>query len=178
MAREKKDLPRRRSDVVSADELGAWLDVTGRRVQQLARAGWVPRARRGKYPLADGILGYLGYLQHLAEAPIDMEEAEARRRKLAAEAKLRELELSERQGNLIPIDDLEPLLIEPLETVNARLKSLPTACAGPLAKAAGCTVAEAKAVLVPVAEQMRKELRTTLERQFGGDDEPEPTRAA
>lgn len=39
------------------------LDITPRRLQQLAKDGFIPKNRRGKYPLVGSVQGYIRYLR-------------------------------------------------------------------------------------------------------------------
>ena len=79
-------------------------NLTPRRVQQLAKEGIIPKAGRGKYPLAASVRGYITYLQGKVENPdadgrINLNEERAR--KLRAEADLAEMEVAKRRGDLI-----------------------------------------------------------------------------
>src|SRR5690554_4944951 len=49
-----------------AEVVSRLLNLTERRLQQLAREGIIPKAAHGKYPLVQCVQGYIRYLQQLA----------------------------------------------------------------------------------------------------------------
>lgn len=57
-------------------QIAAALNLKPRRIQQLAAAGIIPRAERGRYNLAESIAGYVRYLQDQIErsAPSDLDQ--------------------------------------------------------------------------------------------------------
>lgn len=85
-------------------EIAAVLNLQRRRVQQLAAAGIIPRAERGRYNLAESIAGYVRYLQDQIErsAPSSLDQhrlslIEERYRKLKFENDQREAALIRRE---------------------------------------------------------------------------------
>jgi len=78
-------------------------NISERRVYQLVKTGVIPKSESGRFPLARAVRSYVIYLQGLADGSgnsVDLEEA--KRRKLAAEAALSELELKRAESRVIP----------------------------------------------------------------------------
>ena len=78
------------------------LDLTERRVQQLAREGVIPKAESGRYDLVQAVRGYVKYLRDraLGEASTaDVFSEKARLTKLTAD-KL-EIEIARQTGQLV-----------------------------------------------------------------------------
>jgi hypothetical protein len=48
---------------LAVDVIARVLDITPRRVQQLAEEGWIPKANHGQYLLVPSVRGYLRYLK-------------------------------------------------------------------------------------------------------------------
>ena len=87
------------------------LNITERRVQQLAADRIIPRAQRGQYPLVGAVQGYVRFLQERVEGGGEGDAERAgpdytaeRTRKVAAEASLAELELARAQGVVVEIE--------------------------------------------------------------------------
>src|ERR1700730_16452592 len=89
------------------------LNLTEMRVQQLVKEG-MPREGRGQYDAVKCMAWYIRYLQTaLKKKSVQMHdgayagEHEQRVRLLKADADLREIELAEKQGQLVPLADVE-----------------------------------------------------------------------
>jgi len=104
------------------------LDLTERRVQQLARDGIIPASartgpERGRYDL----VGYVRYLRELATrsqtgaADFGVERA----RLIKAKADLAEMDAAVRRGDLLPAAQVEEAWIAVLARLRARLLVLP-----------------------------------------------------
>lgn len=115
---------------VTARELGAVLGLTDRRVRQLAEGGAFPREGRGRYLLAACVQAYVA-LVAIARDGLDI--AEARRRKVAAEADLLELELASERQETVRVEDVGNLVAQEYATVRARFLVLPSKLAPILA---------------------------------------------
>lgn len=86
----------------STGELAFLLDVTPRRVQQLVAEGVIPKADRGRFDLAAAVRAHCAHQRAALNGALgSTNEREARRRKLAAQAALAELELDRQRGALI-----------------------------------------------------------------------------
>ena len=95
------------------DTICKLLDLSPRRVQQLSKEGVIPKAERGRYELVPAVRGYISYLKERTVTG-DVKEGdnvisfdEARRRKIAAEAALAELELEKERGNVVSIEQTQ-----------------------------------------------------------------------
>jgi len=88
-----------------ADKTALLLDITCRRLQQLVKAGVILKLPSGRFDPFDCAKAYIRYLRELAHRP-DMsrtEYEEVRRRKMHAEAQLREIQLAEKNKELVPM---------------------------------------------------------------------------
>ena len=108
------------------------LDLTERRVQQLARDGIIPASARagpdrGRYDLVGTVRGYVRYLRELATrsqtgaADFGVERA----RLIKAKADLAEMDAAVRRGDLLPAAQVEEAWIAVLARLRARLLVLP-----------------------------------------------------
>jgi phage terminase Nu1 subunit (DNA packaging protein) len=108
--------------------LAKLLNLTERRVQQLAKEGVIPRAERGKYELAGAVRGYIAYLQERAEGrQVETRDAHAERTRLIkAQADKTELEVDERKGALIPAERVIEAWEQLVSAFRARVLALPS----------------------------------------------------
>ena len=108
------------------------LDLTERRVQQLAREGVIPPAarsgaERGRYDLVGAVRGYVHYLREQA-ARFQSGTADfgaERARLVKAKADLAEMDAGARRSDLLPAGEVEAAWIAVLERLRARLLVLP-----------------------------------------------------
>ena len=114
------------------DTICKLLDLSPRRMQLLSKEGVIPKAERGRYELVPAVRGYISYLKERTVTG-DVKEGdnvisfdEARRRKIAAEAALAELELEKERGYLVSIEQTEKLRTSVLSAARAKFLSLPT----------------------------------------------------
>lgn len=85
-----------------AGTIAKLLNVTVRRVQQLAKEGVIPKAQRGKYPLVGCVHGYVKFLQELAAGKQPSRElGGAKARDVAASARIKEARALEMEGRLV-----------------------------------------------------------------------------
>lgn len=102
------------ADMVRVSELANWLQVTERRVQQLAKDGVVIKAERGLYYLGESVRRYIRFLndqipnkQH-SDAPTTSAvraDAEVHRGNLLQQkARIAEMEADEKAGVLVSAD--------------------------------------------------------------------------
>lgn len=100
------------------------LNITERRLQQLAKEGVVPKAGRGRYPLAACVTGYVKYLQERVaeQAAPDALELNAQRARLAKEqADKTALENAVLRGELIRRDHMVEVVGRAVTAFRARL---------------------------------------------------------
>lgn len=123
------------------------LNVSDRRVQQLAKEGIIPKAQRGKYDLIPCVQGYVKYLQDLAfgkdMAPTDVHTTRARL--LAAQAEIAEMEAAEKKGRLLDAGKVAGWWAKIITNAKQNLLAIPSKAAPVLL--ACKTAAEIKAEL-------------------------------
>jgi phage terminase Nu1 subunit (DNA packaging protein) len=96
--------------IVSNKVLADLLGVSGRTVRDLADKGVLVKLAHGKYEVLPSIHAYIKYKINLAIESFskgDIDYAEARRRKELAQAQLAELDLAEKEGELIQVSTVE-----------------------------------------------------------------------
>ena len=110
-------------------------NITERRVQQLAKEGVMPKPERGRYPLILCVTSYIRHLQArldgIGTTSPNIEDAKTR--KIAAEARLAEIELANAEFETIAIKDHAKVIENIAEIIKAKLISLPTLLAPTLA---------------------------------------------
>lgn len=94
---------------ITVTALAKMLQITPRRVQQLADQGVIPRAGRGKYDLEAAVAGYVAFIQDRTPQPsdgqIDYREEKARLTK--AQADIAEIELAKARQEVAPVIEFE-----------------------------------------------------------------------
>lgn len=139
------------------------LGITTRHLRDLTKRGVVTRLEDGSYPWPDVETEHDAFLEEAEERRSagfgDGSYEQARARKVAAQARLAELEVQQREGELVALADVEAMLAEPLERVNSILQAAPSRHGSQLAKAAGIPLTEARSALADVVEEIRAELR-------------------
>jgi len=103
------------------------LQITPRRLQQLVSEGVIPKISRGRYELAPVVQAYINYLRErtLPGMMNVVSLDEARQRKLAAEAKLAEIEVAKAEGGVVTIQIVEKSWTDLVHAVRGRLLALP-----------------------------------------------------
>jgi len=88
--------------MITAGQASRLLDLTLERLRQLAKAGAIPKAVNGNYPLVPTVQGYIRFLKD--EERRTSKSASASR---VQEARAHEIELrtAERRREMIPVDD-------------------------------------------------------------------------
>lgn len=113
---------------VNARELGKWIDLTQARVGQLAKKGVFERDNENLYDLRLTILAYIEHLRkHSVEhVNLQMTAAEARNRKLIAEATLAEIEMNLKKGLLCHVADVLPQWERMIVAFKTKLLAMPS----------------------------------------------------
>ena len=116
----------------SVEQVAALLNLTGRRVQQLAKEGVMPRPTRGVYNLPACVRAYVAYLQRKLETahadairPTDLNFVEAKNRKLGAEATIAEMERDAMAGKFVSVDEFRLTVRQIATTLRAQLMAVP-----------------------------------------------------
>jgi hypothetical protein len=103
------------------------LNITERRLQQLAREGIVPKSSRGKYPLAGCIRGYIRFLQE-SDGDADNQNPdrmEPFKRKAFYQAEHEKLMLQVKAGDLLSRAEVEAQITHLFARVSDFLDALP-----------------------------------------------------
>jgi phage terminase Nu1 subunit (DNA packaging protein) len=115
---------------VDVSKVASALNLTEQRVQQLVKEG-MPREARGQYDPVKCMLWYIRYLQQALEKKavptLDggfVGEREERVRLLRSQADLSEIELSEKRGQLVAIQDVEKAMTDLVLTTKARIMAV------------------------------------------------------
>ena len=110
-----------------AAKMAKLLQITPRRLQQLVSEGVIPKISRGRYELAPVVQGYIGYLRDRTLPGIMnvVSLDEARQRKLAAEAKLAEIEVAKAESGVVNVEIIEKSWTDLVHAVRGRLLALP-----------------------------------------------------
>ncbi len=117
--------------ILGIKEIAVVLNLTPRRVQQLANEG-LPKKKRGKYDQDECVGWYIRYLQALVEkraivdegGKIFASEREERLRLLRADADLREIELARERSELVSIEEVEREMTDLILTTKARVMAV------------------------------------------------------
>jgi hypothetical protein len=114
--------------VYPVDAIAKLLNLTPRRVQQLAREGIIPRAEKGKYDLIRTVRGYVKYLQEqVALRRVEPSELhDERTRLLTAQARKAEIEIAALERSLLPFDGVVQAWQQLVAAFRARCLALPS----------------------------------------------------
>lgn len=147
---------------LSQKEFAKRLGISTRAVRDLHAHG-IPRRKDGKYPWPEARHWYIRFKQDERErrqgGGEDLDLRREMARKTAAQADEAELRLAERRREMIHIRDIERLVREPLEQVDAGLRNASSRHAAELAELAGISIAKAMHFLEQVMERIRTDLR-------------------
>lgn len=165
------------------------LDISERRVQQLSKAGVIPKAARGRYELIGSVRGYIRHLRDLnIKDGIDAADYGVERARLVkAKADLAEMEASQMRGDLLPAADVTVAWTEIVALMRSRLLALPDKIAPVVHETT--SIAQAKDVIKKAIYEILTEIAATdveiTPRSDGdagaeenSDDGPEGRRAA
>lgn len=95
--------------LVSATQMAGILDMTERRVQQLASEKIIPKGERGKYPMLRCVRAYISWLKERSNSGGKISIQDERAKLTLAQRELEEIKLAEKRGELIPADEIESL---------------------------------------------------------------------
>lgn len=142
--------------LVSVDVIARICDIDVRRVQQLVRKGVLPKVRYGQYDLVECAKAYIRYMHIQTGGPASGTKMDANTEKtrlLAAQADKAELDLAERQGELVESIEVE----KRWNKIGANIRTNVIAVASKVApRCAGRTAPEIQAIV-------RDEIDDTLE---------------
>jgi phage terminase Nu1 subunit (DNA packaging protein) len=104
------------------------LDLTERRVNQLAKDGVLPKAARGRYELVPVVRAYISYLRDRAvNSDVGPDDYAAQRTRLTkAKADMAEMEKEQMANSLIPASDVGDAWETMVSNMRAKMLSIPT----------------------------------------------------
>lgn len=150
----------------SQKEIAAAFRLSTRQIRNWEKDG-CPRKSDGtrKFFMLDEVIAWrLALEAEKAEAVVADAMDAARLRKLEADAAMKELDLSVKRNELVPIDEVEVLLREALESVDSVLRHSSSRVAPRLSKDAGIPIKGARTIMEDVIESVRGLIRA-------GDDD-------
>ena len=114
---------------VSVAQLALFLELTERRVQQLAADGVIPAGEGGQYWFLISLKGYVSFLQQAAAGKAGSEEGKEKQRAqialLQAQRDTAQMVLDEKRGALIPVDAVRSATVQLLKVLTEGADSLP-----------------------------------------------------
>jgi phage terminase Nu1 subunit (DNA packaging protein) len=103
------------------------LELSDRRVYQLAAQGVIPRTPEGRYELVPAVRGYIRFLRDRAiNADVkEGEEGDHKKRLTKARADIAEAEADRLKGELVSVEHVARVWVEAAANVRARLLAIP-----------------------------------------------------
>lgn len=103
------------------------LELTERRVYQLAAQGVIPRTPQGRYELIPAVRGYIRFLRDRAiNADVkEGEEGDHKKRLMKARADIAEFEAERLSGELVPVAHVSKVWIDAAANMRSRLLAIP-----------------------------------------------------
>jgi phage terminase Nu1 subunit (DNA packaging protein) len=146
------------NNTVPLSTIAKLLDLTERRVNQLAKDGVLPKSARGRYELVPVVRAYIRFLREkTVNTDVGADDYAAHRARLtSAKADMAEMEREQMKSNLIPADDVADAWDAMVSNMRAKLLSIPTKSATQTFAAKNVT--EAKSILKDAVNDALKEL--------------------
>lgn len=140
------------------NETAKLLDVTPRRVQQLASDGIIPKPEQGEYDLAKCVISYIRYIRRLAQGSGDLSLTDERTRLAKEQADRAERENLLARGDLVPVGIVAGIFEKVFSALRAKIVSIPGKIAPQIVGLNN--VAEVKGLLESVHNEALAELST------------------
>lgn len=157
---------------VSVTTLASYLDITERRVQQLAAEGEIPESEGGQYLLLGSTKGYVAYLQKAAQGKAVSDDGKEKQRAQTSLLQIQrdkaQIELDKSRGQLVEIEAQRANTIKLLKVLVEGSDSLPDL----LERKTGVTGAIIEAV-TEVCIQWRQQLYENAMAMMGGEVIPD-----
>lgn len=138
------------------------LDLTERRVQQLASERIIPKASRGRYDFVESVRAYIRHLRDQVDGGQSGKVTvldDERTRLTRARAGLAELDERERRGELVPAVQIEKFLTSILSRVRQGVLTLPSRAA-PKAHDAK-TIPQVERIILDCCQEVLEEISET-----------------
>lgn len=107
------------------DVIANLLELTPRRVQQLAGEGYIPKAERGRYALVGAVRGYIRFLKERAINGDAADGEKDKARLLKARADIAVMEAERLNGTLVAVGDVSRVWMDMIGRTKARMRSIP-----------------------------------------------------
>jgi len=157
------------SPTYPASTIAKLLDLTERRVRQLASEGIIPKAAGGRYDLVASVRGYVRHLRTrgIGEGTLDAHSERARLTRLKADRE--ELELAQLRGELVPVDEAAALLEKVIVACRSRILAIPNRAAPLVSRKR--KAAEVREILTRITDEALHELAAIDVDSLGGHGE-------
>ena len=97
---------------LTTTQMASLLEITPRRLQQLAVEGIVPKVKRGRFQIEPTVKAYVGYLKALLNGDHNRQDlAVQKARQASASADRQEFDLAKEKNVYLPIDLVEEILV-------------------------------------------------------------------
>jgi hypothetical protein len=163
--RRTPDIPALDGVTLNSTALATLLGISRRRVQQLAQDSIIPAPTGYQYDVTESVLGYITFLQKAVEMQGSGSSNEAlkaaRVALLKSQKRAADLAYQEKAGKLLPIDDVEALILEATAAYVGQRRSMGSRLAGELAG-----MSDPKTILA-VLNQENDAILRTLSNTFG-----------
>lgn len=114
---------------VSVTTLASYLDITERRVQQLAAEGEIPESEGGQYLLLGSTKGYVAYLQKAAQGKAVSDDGKEKQRAQVSVLQIKrdndQIELDRKRGALVTVDEHRACVVKLVKVLTEGSDSLP-----------------------------------------------------
>ena len=116
------------NNTVPLSTVAKLLDLTERRVNQLAKNGTLPKAARGRYELVPVVRAYIRYLREKSvNSDVGSDDYATHRARLTkAKADMAEMEREQMSNSLIPAEDVADAWEAMVSNMRAKILSIPT----------------------------------------------------
>jgi phage terminase Nu1 subunit (DNA packaging protein) len=136
---------------VDVKQLAEMMNVTPRRVQQMAATEGLPKAGKGRYDAGKCLLWYIRYLQAALEkksVPVGdgkySSMGDEKARSIRADAELKEMELAHKRKELVRVADVAKTITDIVTMTKARIMALPPRIAADTTGEQSRTMVQAK----------------------------------
>jgi phage terminase Nu1 subunit (DNA packaging protein) len=115
------------AQALNRQQVAKLLMLTPQRINQLVKQGVVPKDGHGKYELVGAVQGYISFLRENALHGVKgvLTISESKQRKLAAEAKMAELQLDLERKEVVRISYVEPQWTSLVTAMKTKLLGMP-----------------------------------------------------
>ena len=88
------------------EQISKLMDLSPRRVQELAKEGIIPKAERGKYQPLNCVVAYIRHLRKLSQSGGNLELSQERAKLVVLQQEKHDLELKIKRGDYLPKNEV------------------------------------------------------------------------